>query len=90
MTLRETDSEPNIVAARIITLTKKKVTVMTEEGQVLKIPLNSQYRQDHTLFASLKDILKAQIWIPVNKKLKALFATDWLVAPKVTPVTTNH
>lgn len=89
MTLRETDSQPNIVAARIITLNKKKVTVLTEEGQVLSIPLARQYRQDHSLFASLKDILKAQIWIPVNKKLKALFATDWLVAPKPTMAQAN-
>ena len=69
MKLRDT-SQPNIVAAKIINVTPKNVTVITEEGHLLKIPLTKQYREDKTLRASLVDILKAGIWIPVNKKLK--------------------
>ena len=71
MKLRDT-SQPNIVAAKIINVTPKNVTVITEKGHLLKIPLTKQYREDKTLRASLVDILKAGIWIPVNKKLKNL------------------
>ena len=55
MKLRDT-SQPNIVAAKIINVTLKNVTVITEEGHLLKIPLTKQYREDKTLRASLVDI----------------------------------
>lgn len=86
MKLRDT-SQPNIVAAKIIKVTPKNVTVITEEGHLLKIPLTKQYREDKTLRASLVDILKAGIWIPVNKKLKLkkLFSYDWLFVPALVP-----
>ncbi len=81
MKLRDT-SQPNIVAAKIINVTPKNVTVITEEGHLLKIPLTKQYREDKTLRASLVDILKAGIWIPVNKKLKNyLVTTGFLLLP---------
>lgn len=39
MKLRDT-SQPNIVAAKIINVTPKNVTVITEEGHLLKIDLH--------------------------------------------------
>lgn len=70
--------QTNIVAAKIVRVTRKNVTVVTEEGRRFKVPLNKSYQHDRTMLASLKDILKAGIWIPVNKKLKQLFQYDWL------------
>lgn len=90
MTLKETDSQPNIVAAKIIAMSKKKVTVLTEEGHLLTIPLTKEYRQDKTMLESLRDILHAGIWIPVNKKLHQLFSYDWLTGPTPAPVRANH
>jgi Mg2+/Co2+ transporter CorC len=81
MTLKETDTQPNIVAARIIAISKRRVIVVTEEDRLLSIPLTKEYRQDKTMLQSLKDILHAGIWIPVNKKLRRLFSYDWLAAP---------
>lgn len=81
MTLKETDTQPNIVAARIIAISKRRVIVVTEEDHLLSIPLTKEYRQDKTMLQSLKDILHAGIWIPVNKKLRRLFSYDWLAAP---------
>lgn len=80
MKLKDT-KQPNIVAAQIISITSKNVMVITEEGHFLKIPLTQKYQQDKNLLASLKDILKAGIWIPVNKKLHKLFNYDWLSEP---------
>lgn len=81
MTLKETDTQPNIVAARIIVISKRRVIVVTEEDHLLSIPLTKEYRQDKTMLQSLKDILHAGIWIPVNKKLRQLFSYDWLAEP---------
>ena len=81
MTLKETVTQPNIVAARIIAISKRRVIVVTEEDRLLSIPLTKEYRQDKTMLQSLKDILHAGIWIPVNKKLRRLFSYDWLAAP---------
>lgn len=86
MKLKETDSQSNIVAAKIVAMTKKKVVVVTEEGHLLTIPLSREYQQDGTMLASLKDILRAGIWIPVNKKLHKLFRHDWLSEPATVPV----
>ena len=81
MTLKETDTQPNIVAARIIAISKRRVIVVTEEDHLLSIPLTKEYRQDKTMLQSFKDILHAGIWIPVNKKLRQLFSYDWLAEP---------
>lgn len=88
MTLKETASQPNIVAAKIVAIGAKKVTVITEEGHLLTIPLTKEYRQDKTMLESLRDILHAGIWIPVNKKLRKLFSHDWLAEPA--PVKVNN
>lgn len=88
MTLRETSAHSSIVAAQIIRMNNYSVTVKTEDGQRLTIPLNQQYRRDQARLASLRDIWRNNIWIPVNKRLHSLFATDWLIAPQ--PVIANH
>lgn len=85
MTLKDT-SQPDIVAAQIVSVSGRTVKVVTEDGQKLRIPLTKQYRQDKNLLASLKDILTAGIWIPVNRQLKRLFSYDWLTGPTPAPV----
>ena len=89
MKLKDTN-EANIVAAKIINVSRKNIIVITEEGHFLRIPLTTKYQQDKTLFASLKDILKAEIWIPVNKKLKKLFSDDWLSSPTPATIPTKN
>ena len=88
MTLKDT-SQPEIVAARIVAVTGRTVKVVTEDGQTLRIPLSNKYRQDKTMLASLMDIWRAGIWIPVNRQLKKLFHYDWLTGPTPAPATNN-
>lgn len=85
MTLKDT-SNADIVAARIVAVNGKSVKLVTEDGQKLRIPLTKKYRQDKNWLAALKDILKAGIWIPVNRHLKQLFNYDWLTGPTTAPV----
>jgi hypothetical protein len=89
MTLKDT-THSDIVAARIVAVTGRTVKVVTEDGQTLRIPLSKTYRQDKTMLASLKDILKAGIWIPVNRHLKRLFHYDWLAAPTPVPAVAKN
>lgn len=80
MKLKDTN-QPNIVAARITRVGRKKIMVVTEEGHLLTIPLTKEYQQDKIMRASLTDILRAGIWIPINQKLRKLFHYDWLATP---------
>lgn len=89
MTLKDT-AHSDIVAARIVAVTGRTVKVVTEDGQTLRIPFSKTYRQDKTMLASLKDILKAGIWIPVNRHLKRLFHYDWLAAPTPVPAVAKN
>lgn len=89
MTLKDTN-HPEIVAAKIVAVSGRTVKVVTEDGQTLRIPLSQTYQQDKNMLASLKDILKAGIWIPVNRQLKRLFRYDWLTGPTPAPVQTNN
>lgn len=81
MTLRELESQPHIVAARILTMSNKRLIVVTEHGRLLPIFLPRSYHHDNPLLASLREIIRARIWIPVNQQLYHLFSTDWLVDP---------
>lgn len=76
----------NIVAAKIIGMTSKRVMVVTEDGHLMSIPLTKNNQQDNLMIESPKDIWRAQIWIPVNKKLKHFFRFDWLTDPATEPI----
>lgn len=85
MTLKDT-TNPDIVAARIVAINGRSIKVITEDGQKLRIPLSQKYRQDKSWRASLADILRDGIWIPVNRHLRRLFNYDWLTGPAVAAV----
>lgn len=71
----------NVAAAKIVGMSGKWVTVVTAEGNRMRIPLTKNNQHDKLMIASLKDIWHAGIWIPVNTKLKHFFRFDWLTAP---------
>lgn len=71
----------NVVAAKIVGMTGKWVVVVTDDGHRMRIPLTKKNQHDQLMIASLKDIWREGIWIPVNTKLKHFFRFDWLSAP---------
>lgn len=81
MQLKTTNPHSNIQAAQIVGMSGTRVTVKTEDGQTLRLPISSNNQQDRIFLDSLKDIWKAKIWIPVNTKLHKLFRYDWLAEP---------
>lgn len=80
----------NIVAAKIISMTGKRVTVITADGHLMSIPLTQNNQRDSLMIESLRDIWHAGIWIPVNKKLKHFFRFDWLAEPTPEQVSDNQ
>lgn len=81
MQLRKTSSRDNVSAAQIIGIHGKFVTVKTEYGSIIQLPLSKRDQSDHILLQSLRDIWHAKIWLPVNTKKRRLFKYDWLLAP---------
>ncbi|BAP86487.1 hypothetical protein LOOC260_119810 [Paucilactobacillus hokkaidonensis JCM 18461] len=71
----------NMVAAKVIAMTQKLITVMTQDGQYLTVPITIQERRDNLFIASIKDIWHAGIWIPVNRKFHGLLEYDWITNP---------
>ena len=58
-----------------------KITIETEEGQILELKITKKQKRDPIIWKSIKDIWQAGIWIPFNKKLSNLIESDWLVEP---------
>ena len=83
MSLLETTMQNSgtIVTAKIIAMTNKLITFITQDGQRLLIPITNQEREDSLFLPTLKDIWKAGLWIPVNKKMHQLLQYDWLTSP---------
>lgn len=81
MKLRQANQATNVAAAQIIGLSGTHVTVKTESGRILRLPLSKNNQHDRVFMASLRDIWKSKIWIPVNTRFRRLFRTDWLVDP---------
>lgn len=71
-----------IVSAKIIALTNKMITFITQDGQHLLVPATQSEREDVLFLPSLKDIWHAELWIPVNQKLHQLLQYDWLAVPE--------
>lgn len=71
----------NVVASKIVGMSSKWVTVVTDRGRYIRIPLTRNNQHDQLMIASLKDIWREGIWIPVNTKLKHFFRFDWLKTP---------
>ncbi|MCI1287137.1 MAG: hypothetical protein LKG36_00730 [[Lactobacillus] timonensis] len=46
----------NVVAAKIVGMSSKWVTVVTDRGRYIRIPLTRNNQHDQLMIASLKDI----------------------------------
>lgn len=70
-----------IVSAKIIALTNKMITFLTQDGQHLLVPVTQSEREDILFLPTLKDIWHTELWIPVNRKLHQLLQYDWMAVP---------
>lgn len=66
------DKQTNIVSAQVVDVKSNKITLKTEEDEVIEVARPKSAAHDMLFIQTMKDILKNGIWIPVNKKLKQL------------------
>ena len=75
------DKQTNIVSAQVVDVKSNKITLKTEEDEVIEVARPKSAAYDMLFIQTMKDILKSGIWIPVNKKLKQLLRYDWFETP---------
>ncbi|GAB9260558.1 hypothetical protein [Ligilactobacillus animalis] len=75
------DKKTDIVSAQVVDVKSNKITLKTEDDEVIEVARPDSVAHDMLFIQTMKDILKSGIWIPVNKKLKQLLRYDWLETP---------
>lgn len=75
------DKKTDIVSAQVVDVKSNKITLKTEDDEVIEVARPDSVAHDRLFIQTMKDILKSGIWIPVNKKLKQLLRYDWLETP---------
>ncbi|KRM97083.1 hypothetical protein FC19_GL000191 [Liquorilactobacillus aquaticus DSM 21051] len=68
----------NIVSAKIVGVRKKQIICKTETNEFLLINKPAMLKNDKIFTQVMFDLLRNELWIPVNKKLKKLMRYDWL------------
>lgn len=75
------DKKTDIVSAQVVDVKSNKITLKTEDDEVIEVARPDSVAHDMLFTQTMKDILKSGIWIPVNKKLKQLLRYDWFETP---------
>ncbi|KRM22380.1 hypothetical protein [Latilactobacillus graminis] len=55
-----------------------KVFATTENGQMIELHITDQQKKDRLFWESLINILRAELWLPLQKKTHELLKNDWL------------
>ncbi|KRL59409.1 hypothetical protein [Latilactobacillus fuchuensis] len=57
-----------------------KVWATTENGQVIELHITEQQKTDRLFWESLINILRAELWLPLQKRTHELLQNDWLTS----------
>ncbi|ANK60515.1 MULTISPECIES: hypothetical protein [Loigolactobacillus] len=68
----------NIIAAKIVKVAYPKVIAQDELGELITINTSEKQQDDPLFWESLKNILHAQLWVPVGRHFHQLLALDWI------------
>ncbi len=55
-----------------------KVFATTESGQEIELHITDQQKKDRLFWESLINILRAELWLPLQKRTHELLQNDWL------------
>ncbi|KRN61534.1 hypothetical protein IV83_GL000800 [Pediococcus inopinatus] len=58
---------------------QSKIEVKTISGECLFVYPTKTQNDDPLFWQSLKDIIKAKLWLPINKTMHQLIDSDWLL-----------
>lgn len=72
------DKQTNIVSAQVVDVKSNKITLKTEEDEVIEVARPKSAAHDMLFIQTMKDILKSGIWIPVIKNSNNFYVTTGL------------
>ncbi|MFD1429056.1 hypothetical protein [Lacticaseibacillus mingshuiensis] len=75
--------QQDVYTAKLDQISYPNITGHMENGQAILIETNKKQRDDPAFWQAISAILKAQLWVPVSKRLHQLLDTDWLAAPQL-------
>ncbi|MHC9536331.1 hypothetical protein ACVQ8P_00795 [Dellaglioa sp. BT-FLS60] len=71
----------NIVSAQVIALNNNVITVKTEDSEIIKIKQPISTKNDKIFLATMRDIVRTGLWIPVNRVMRVIMRYDWFDTP---------
>lgn len=69
----------SVLEVQVLGVYQTKIEVKTISGECLFVYPTQTQKDDPLFWQSLKDIIKAKLWLPINKTLHQLIDSDWLV-----------
>lgn len=69
----------SVLEVQVLGIYQAKIEVKTISGECLFVYPTQTQRDDPLFWTSLKDIIKAKLWLPINKSLHQLIDSDWLL-----------
>ncbi|WP_412989594.1 hypothetical protein ACLJJ6_00880 [Pediococcus siamensis] len=74
-----TNQDVSVLEVQILGVYHSKIEVKTISGEYLFAYPTQTQKTDPLFWQSLKDIIKAKLWLPINKKMHHLIDSDWLL-----------
>lgn len=59
-------------------ISNQKAVGYNQDGQPVDLNITIEQQSDQLFWASLKDIIKAQLWVPLLTTTNQLLTNDWL------------
>lgn len=69
----------SVLEVQILGIYQSKIEVKTISGECLFVYPTKTQNDDPLFWQSLKDIIKAKLWVPINKTMHQLIDSDWLL-----------
>ncbi|HAT54040.1 MAG TPA: hypothetical protein DCW31_02125 [Lactobacillus sp.] len=70
----------DLISAKLVAAHCPTVVAETETGQRFEINVTRQQKRDPLFWASIMDILREGIWVPITKTYHQLCDNGWLVS----------
>lgn len=71
----------DLISAKVIVTQCPTLVAETETGQKFEVNVTRQQKRDPLFWATIADILREGIWVPVTKTYHQLCDNGWLVNP---------
>lgn len=74
-------NEFDVLTTQLTAVAYPNIQGRTDNGTEILVHTNAKQRNDPAFWHSIQAIVKAQLWVPVSKRLHQLSDNDWLATP---------